>query len=86
MGLDGVRGIPSGTCSWKLHMVLGIYGLGVAQVPPLNTPHPWKHACSNVRSVTPKRITEAVATRPGGGGGGMIGTIFFLLIRKTFFF
>ena len=47
-------------------MVLGIYGLGVAQVPPLNTPHPWKYACGNVRSVTPKRITEAAATRPEG--------------------
>ena len=48
-------------------MVLGIYGLGVAQVPPLNTPHPWKYAsCGNVRRVTPKRITEAAAPRPGG--------------------
>ena len=50
-----------------LHMVLGIYSLGVAQVPPLNTPHLWKYAsCGNVRRVTPKRITEAAAPRPGG--------------------
>ena len=33
----------------------------------LEYPHPWKYAsCGNVRSVTPKWITEAAAPRPEG--------------------